>query len=112
MCDHHADCIDLDGKYDCKCHIGYAENGFECINIDECVTSTFLCTTNSGEIFRVSFYGRLHIGVFRYIRNQKNHKNSKNARIWKLPIRVFAQKDIGWSHIRVKHLVTDLHTLE
>ena len=71
MCDHHADCIDLDGKYDCKCHIGYAGNGFECINIDECVTSTFLCTTNSGEIFRVSFYGRLHIGVFRYIRNQK-----------------------------------------
>ena len=50
ICDHHADCIDLDGKYDCKCHIGYAGNGFECINIDECVTSTFLCPTNSGEI--------------------------------------------------------------
>ena len=50
VCDHHADCIDLDGKYDCKCHIGYAGNGFECINIDECVSSTFLCPTNSGEI--------------------------------------------------------------
>jgi len=50
VCDHHADCIDLDGQYDCKCHIGYAGNGFECINIDECVTSTFLCPTNSGEI--------------------------------------------------------------
>ena len=50
MCDHHADCIDLDGKYDCRCHIGYAGNGFECINIDECLTNTFLCPSNSGKI--------------------------------------------------------------
>ena len=49
MCDHHADCIDLDGKYDCRCHIGYAGNGFECINIDECLTNTFLCPSNSGK---------------------------------------------------------------
>ena len=54
VCDHHADCIDLDGKYDCKCHIGYAGNGFECINIDECVTSTFLCPADSGEILMKS----------------------------------------------------------
>ena len=54
VCDHHADCIDLDGKYDCKCHIGYAGNGFECINIDECLTATFLCPSNSGKNCQIS----------------------------------------------------------
>ena len=54
VCDHHADCIDLDGKYDCKCHIGYAGNGFECINIDECLTATFLCPSNSGKNRQIS----------------------------------------------------------
>ena len=77
MCDHHADCIDLDGKYDCKCHIGYAGNGFECINIDECVTSTFLCPADSGEILRDSFY-LIHFSDLLSMKLSKSMKSRSN----------------------------------
>lgn len=45
LCNIHAVCIDLtpdnlNPRYRCKCNLGYSGDGFNCLNIDECITST------------------------------------------------------------------------
>ena len=33
ICDHNAHCIDEVGDYRCECNLGYAGNGYQCMNI-------------------------------------------------------------------------------
>ena len=61
MCSIHAECIDLtpdalNEKYRCKCHLGYAGDGFNCLNINECLTETAVCPPNSDCIDTIASY--------------------------------------------------------
>jgi len=35
-CDTNADCINLEGSYECKCHDGYSGDGVTCTDVNEC----------------------------------------------------------------------------
>ena len=35
-CDVNADCINVDGGFECKCHLGFFQSGDACFEIDEC----------------------------------------------------------------------------
>ena len=60
LCDHHADCIDLTGEYKCQCHEGYAGDGYNCLNINECIstssTARSVCPPNSECIDTIASY--------------------------------------------------------
>ena len=60
LCDHHADCIDLTGEYKCQCHEGYAGDGYNCLNINECLTTSStaksVCPPNSECIDTIASY--------------------------------------------------------
>ena len=61
LCSIHAECIDLtpdnlNAKYRCKCDLGYSGDGFNCLNIDECTTSTAVCPPNSDCIDTIASY--------------------------------------------------------
>ena len=56
ICDHNAHCIDEVGDYRCECNLGYAGNGYQCMNIDECITSTYVCPPNAECVDTIASY--------------------------------------------------------
>merc|ERR1719357_1311133 len=45
-CDANADCVNLEGSYECKCHAGYDGTGQECTDVNEC-DSAHSCDANA-----------------------------------------------------------------
>ncbi|XP_028390644.1 uncharacterized protein LOC114515560 [Dendronephthya gigantea] len=46
-CGNHATCINTNTSFDCACHVGFAKNGAECADIDECSEDSNSCSANS-----------------------------------------------------------------
>ncbi|CAH3045245.1 unnamed protein product [Porites evermanni] len=47
QCDVNANCTNIPGSYNCKCRLGYTENGSICNEIDECKDGSHDCHINA-----------------------------------------------------------------
>ena len=46
-CDDDARCTNLNGSFECECNPGFAGDGVECSDIDECSLSLHTCDANA-----------------------------------------------------------------
>jgi hypothetical protein len=42
-CDQNAQCINTDGSFKCECDAGFKGDGYNCVDIDECLNDPNLC---------------------------------------------------------------------
>ena len=53
VCGDYGTCVGTDATYSCECEIGYEFDGFECFDIDECLTGSCL-DVDQDRIFELS----------------------------------------------------------
>ena len=67
FCDDDAYCTNTDGGYNCTCNDGYAGDGFNCTDVDECVEGRVTTVSVKQLLQKFSGESFLHVKISKIV---------------------------------------------